>query len=347
MTVTEGKKHMQQQPPNGHEHPYDIAVIGAGPSGLFGAFYAGMRGMSTLIIDALPEMGGQLAVLYPEKYIYDVPGFSKILAKDLAQRLIDQALQFQPTVQLGEQVTNLSHVEHDEHLLEVTTINRSYYAKSVLIAAGVGAFAPNKLNIPGLDAFENKGVHYFVKDKSAFKDKQVLIVGGGDSAVDWALHFEEEGAKHVTLIHRRNQFRAHETSVQALHDSSVDVKLFHELHEIRGTDQVESVVLINNQTRETHEIPVDAILLALGFKADLGLIKEWGVSIERRSVQVGADQSTSMPGVYAAGDIAGTPVKLDLIAVGFAQAAVAVNSAKAYVDPSAKLHPGHSSSRTM
>jgi len=333
---------MEQNAKSEQNGIFDIAVIGAGPSGLYGAFYAGMRGMNTLILDALPEMGGQLVTLYPEKYIYDVPGFPKILAKDLAKNLIEQALYFNPTVRLSEQVMSLEHVDPERRILEVATAQNSYLARSILIAAGVGAFAPNTLNIPGIDRFEGRGVYYFVKEKSVFQGKRILIVGGGDSAVDWGLNLYETASK-VTLIHRREGFRAHESTLQQLRDSPVEVKVFYELLNIHGDDHIEGVTIINNQTKQTEDLEIDAILLSLGFKYDLGPIRDWGFPIEKRSIRVNSDQSTNMPGVYAAGDIAGTSVKLDLIAVGFGQAAVAVNSAKVYIDPSAKLYPGHSS----
>jgi thioredoxin reductase (NADPH) len=333
----------REHTPDGNDNTFDIVIIGAGPAGLFGTFYAGMRNMRTLLMDTLPEMGGQLAVLYPEKYIYDVPGFPKILAKDLVQNLVEQASQFNPAIRLGEQVTDLRYLDGDKkRILEVETDCCTYQTRSVLIAAGVGAFAPNKLNVPGLELFEDRGVHYFVKDKSVFEGKRLLIVGGGDSAVDWALHLHPV-ASHVTLIHRRDQFRAHESSVNELRESPVDIKLFYELESIHGSDMVERATIVHNKTRQTEELAVDAVLMNLGFKADLGPIKEWGLSIEKRSIPVGPDQSTTMPGVYAAGDIAGSTVKLDLIAVGFAQAAIAVNSAKAFIDPTAKVFPGHSS----
>jgi thioredoxin reductase (NADPH) len=323
---------------------YDITIIGAGPTGLFGAFYAGMRKMRVLLIEALPEMGGQLITLYPEKFIYDVPGFKKIIAKDLVANLIEQAMQFDHTVRLGEQVTSLSYVDEEQRTIAVKTNADTYYAKSVLVAAGIGAFKPNTVNVPGVEAFENKGVCYFVKDPTVFEGKHVMIVGGGDSAVDWALHMHEL-ASSVTLIHRRDGFRAHESSIQALHESPVDVKLFYELQEVHGTDRVERVTIINNQTKETEERNVDAVLLSLGFKADLGPIKSWDISKDR-IIPVNPDQTTSMPGVYAAGDVAGTQVKIDLIATGFAQATIAINEAKTFIDPEAKLYPGHSSARS-
>lgn len=320
--------------------PYDLAIIGGGPSGLFAAFYAGLRGMRTLVIEALPELGGQLAVLYPEKYIYDVPGFPKILARDLVKLLVEQALQFSPTVRLEEQVTNIAPT--GEKMLELSTTSGEYVTRAVLIAAGVGAFAPNKLDAPGIARLEGKGVSYFVRSKADFAGKRLLIVGGGDSAVDWALNLQDTAAS-ITLIHRRDQFRAHEGSLRDLAASSTDVRLFYELREVHGDRQVEGVTIFNNQTKQELYLPMDAVLLQLGFKADMGPIKDWGLSLEKRSLRVNSSMATNMPGVYAAGDIAGTDVKLDLIAVGFGQAAVAVNSAKTYLDPKARLFPGHSS----
>lgn len=319
---------------------YDVAIIGGGPTGLFAAFYAGLRGMRTLLLDALPELGGQLAVLYPEKYIFDVPGFSKILARDLARCLIEQTMQYEPTVRLEEQVTNL--VPTGDKQLTLSTTRGEYQSKAVLIAAGVGAFAPNKLDAPGIAEFEGKGVFYFVKSKAEFEGKRLLIIGGGDSAVDWALNLQDT-ASEITLIHRRDQFRAHEGSIKELYASPTNVMTFWELKEVHGNEQIEAVTIFNNQTGEERKLPMEAVLLMLGFKADLGPIKNWGLSLEKRSVKVDAKCATSMPGVYAAGDIAATEVKLDLIAVGFGQAAIAINAIKTYVDPKARLFPGHSS----
>jgi ferredoxin/flavodoxin---NADP+ reductase len=319
---------------------YDVAIIGGGPAGLFGAFYAGLRGMKTLLIDALPELGGQLAVLYPEKYIFDVPGFPKILAKDLVKQLVAQANQYDPTIRLEEQVINI--VPTGEKQISLTTTGGTYQTKAILIAAGVGAFAPNKLDAPGVARLEGKGVDYFVRSKAAFADKDLLIVGGGDSAIDWALNLQDT-ARSITLIHRRDQFRAHESSVKALYDSPTNVLTFWELKEVHGENKVEAVTIVNNQTQEERELPMDGVLLTLGFKADMGPIKNWGLSIEKRSLKVDSRMATSMPGVYAAGDIAAAEVKLDLIAVGFGQSAIAVNAIKTYIDPKARMFPGHSS----
>lgn len=319
---------------------YDIAVIGGGPTGLFASFYAGLRGMKTLLLDALPELGGQLAVLYPEKYIYDVPGFPKILARDLVRQMVEQAMQYEPSVRLEEQVVNIEPTGEKE--LTLTTTKGAYRSKAILIAAGVGAFAPNKLDAPGIDRLEGRGVYYFVRQKSEFAGKRLLIVGGGDSAVDWALNLLDTAAE-ITLVHRRDQFRAHESSVQQLYASPVKVMTFWEVREVHGEDRVESVTIFNNKTGEERELPVDAVLLTLGYKADMGPIKHWGLQIEKRAIKVDGRMATNMPGVYAAGDVAATEVKLDLIAVCFGQAAIAVNAIKTYVDPKARLFPGHSS----
>ena len=322
---------------------YDLTIVGAGPSGLFATFYAGLRQMKTKLIDALEEPGGQVAVLYPEKYIFDVPGFSKILAKDLVKNLVEQASQYNPTVVLGERVTTLRKTDG---IIELgTDRGTKHYSKAVLIAAGVGAFAPNRLEAQGAAKYEGNGVYYFVKDKSIFKGKNLLIVGGGDSAVDWALNIRDT-AKKITLVHRRDFFRAHEGSVRELMKSSVEVKLFYEVRRVVGYgSKLTQAVIFDNRTQAETAVNVDAILVNIGFRADLGPIKDWGLEIEGREIRINGRMETNIPGVYAAGDIAGTldGVKLNLIATGNAQAALAVNVAKAYVDPNSKIFPGHSS----
>lgn len=322
---------------------YDLTIIGAGPVGLFGAFYAGLRQMKTKIIDALEEPGGQVAVLYPEKYIYDVPGFSKILAKDLVKSLAEQGFQYQPKIVLGERVTTLRKTDG---LLELgTDKGTTHLSKAVLIAAGVGAFSPNRLEAEGATDYEGRGVFYFVKEKSVFAGKRLLIVGGGDSAVDWALNIRVI-AKKITLVHRRDVFRAHEGSVAELMKSDVEMKLFYEVKKVLGDGtKVTGAVVFDNRTREESTLDADAILVNIGFRADLGPIKDWGLVIDGREIRVNGKMETNMPGVYVAGDIAGPMdgVKLNLIATGYGQAALAVNLAKAYVDPNSKIFPGHSS----
>jgi thioredoxin reductase (NADPH) len=322
---------------------YDLTIIGAGPSGLFATFYAGLRQMKTKVIDALEEPGGQVAVLYPEKYIFDVPGYSKILAKDLVKSLVDQAFQYQPTVVLGERVTSLRKTDGVFEL--GTDKGTTHYSKAILVAAGVGAFSPNRLEAKGASDYEGKGVYYFVKDKTIFKGKNLMIVGGGDSAVDWALNIKDI-AKKITLVHRRDVFRAHELSVAELMKSSVDMKLFYEVRSVTGDgSKVTSAVIFDNRTQAETTLDVDAILVNIGFRADLGPIKDWGLQIDGREIRSNGRMETNIPGVYVAGDIAGPldGVKLNLIATGYAQAALAVNVAKAFVDPNSKIFPGHSS----
>jgi thioredoxin reductase len=322
---------------------YDLTIVGAGPTGLFATFYAGLRQMKTKLIDALEEPGGQVAVLYPEKYIFDVPGFSKILAKDLVKNLVEQALQKDPTLVLGERVTTL---QKTDGIIELgTDKGTKHFSKAVLIAAGVGAFTPNRLEAQGAPDYEGKGVYYFVKDKSIFRGKNLLIVGGGDSAVDWALNIKDIANK-ITLVHRRDVFRAHEGSVIELMKSGVELKLFYEVRRVIGDgSKITEAVIFDNRTQAETTVETDAILVNIGFRADLGPIKNWGLEIDGREIRMNGKMETNIPGVYVAGDIAGPldGVKLNLIATGYAQAALAVNVAKAYVDPNSKIFPGHSS----
>ncbi len=327
---------------------YDITVIGAGPAGLFATFYAGLRQMKVKLIDALEEVGGQVAVLYPEKYIYDVPGFRKILAKDLVKNMTEQAFQFNPTLALGERVLSIRKVDGGVFQID-TDKAKSHYSKTVLVTAGVRAFSPNKLDAPGVSEYEGKGIFYFVKERELFKDKRLLIVGGGDSAVDWALNFNG-WAKRVTLIHRRDVFRAHEESVAEMMKCGAEVKLFYEVKEVAGDGKwVKRAVIYDNRTMKETALDVDSILVNIGFRADLGPIRNWGLEISGREVKTNGRLETNIPGVYVAGDLAGQvdSVKLNLIATGYAQAAVAVNIAKNFIDPNARIFPGHSSEMSI
>ncbi len=288
---------------------FDITFVGAGPTGLFGAFYAGLREMKVKVIDALPEPGGQLIALYPDKMIFDTPGFPAILSKELASCLTEQASQWKPTMALEERALNitLAHLPDSDDEQEcwiLETDKDIHYSRTVVIAAGIGAFRPTKLNNESIAIFEGKGVDYWVKDINDFAGMRVLIVGGGDSAVDWSLALEPV-AESVTLIHRRQGFRAHDSSVNALMESSVDTRVFYELREFQGDERLERAVLFDNRTGDEITIDVDAGILALGFKADLGPIREWGLeTIGRRYIKVNSKMETNLPGVYAAGDIA-------------------------------------------
>jgi len=316
---------------------YDCTIIGAGPIGLYTAFYAGLRELRTRVIEALPEPGGQLTVLYPDKFIYDVPGYPRVLAKDLVKQLYDQASTFKPTFNFNEKATAIKHIGGD--IIQLETDKSTYFTKSLVICAGIGAFMPNKLTAPGIEKYEGKSIHYYVKDKNALRGKSVMIVGGGDTAVDWALLLEN-WAKSVTLVHRRDGFRAHERSVTELFMSTVELKLFHEVKEVRGGDKMEEVVIFNNKTGEETVRRVDTLLIFIGYKADLGAIAGWGLELSNRGILVNGNMQTNLPNVYAAGDVA-TPrdsVKLNLIATGFAQGAIAVNNIKRSLDPLAATY---------
>jgi ferredoxin/flavodoxin---NADP+ reductase len=320
---------------------FDITIIGAGPAGLFGAFYAGMREMRTKIVEALPEPGGQLAVLYPEKLIYDVAGFPKILAKDLVRGLVEQCAQWNPCFCYEERAQTLERGE--DGIFVLTTNKERHYSKSIVICGGIGAFRPNKLDNDSLNRFEGNGVYYFVQKKEPFHRKKLLVVGGGDSAVDWALNLKDYAEK-VTLIHRRGEFRAHASSVTELMNSSVDVRQFHELKVVEGDDHITGAVIYDNRTQEEIHLDLDMVLMNLGFKADLGPLKEWGLEIEKRYIMVNGRQETNIPGIFAAGDVAQQRdvEPLNLIATGFGQATVAVNYAFAFIT-GGKVFPGHSS----
>lgn len=326
---------------------YDVTIIGAGPTGIFASFYAGLRGMKTKIIEALPEAGGQLAVLYPEKFIYDVPGHPKILAKDLVKLLIEQIDLFDPTMVLGQRIETLTRKQLEgEEVWRLGTSTEGHLTRTVVITAGIGAFEPNRLDKPGIADYLDRGVYYFVKDKRPFRDKRILIIGGGDTAVDWALNLKD-WAGHITVIHRRDQFRAHEASMTSLGMTDIPVMTFWELKRLEGDgEKPTEAVIFNNKTGEEQTIPVDIVLISTGFKAALGPIEHWGLEMyDNRHVRTNVYMETNLKGVFAAGDIAAVEgsTPLNLIVTGFGQAAIAANACKAHVDPAARMFPGHSS----
>jgi len=319
----------------------DLTVIGGGPVGLFAAFYAGLRGMSVRIIDSLPELGGQLTALYPEKYVFDMPGFPKVLAKDLAREMIAQGLQFGPDVRLEQTADTLTKTS--EGYLVGTSKGLSLPTRTVIVSAGAGAFSPTKIGVENEEFYEGKGLYYGVREKAVFAGKRIAIVGGGDSACDWCLNLCPIAA-HVTLIHRRDQFRAHEESVaQILEKAEIEKKLFYVVKELHGTDRLEALTLENTQTKETERMDFDAVIVNIGFKSTLGPIKDWGFEIVKNQISVDNKFETSLPGVFAVGDVCSFGEKLKLIATGVGEATTAVCFAKTYLDPDAKLFPGHSS----
>jgi thioredoxin reductase len=320
-------------------HERDLLIIGAGPAGLYAAYYAGFRGMRVALIDSLPEPGGQVSALYPEKQIFDVAGFPSIKGQDLIDNCVAQAAPFDPLYLLGHRAEDLVHGA-DDHVVVTTHKQVAVRCRAVIITGGIGTFTPRPL--PDSEDWEGRGLMYFVPRLDDLAGKDVLIVGGGDSAFDWAQSLEDR-ASSITLIHRRDRFRAHEHSVTQVMESSVDVLTPWEVASIRGNEQVHEATIFNNQTDERRTLPVQAIVAALGFKADLGPLRRWGLEQKARKVLVDTTMSTNLPRVFAAGDITSYDGKVDLIAVGFGEAAIAVNNAATVVDPSARLFPGHSS----
>ncbi|AND42022.1 MULTISPECIES: NAD(P)/FAD-dependent oxidoreductase [Cytobacillus] len=321
---------------------YDITIIGGGPTGLFTAFYGGMRQASVKIIESLPQLGGQLSALYPEKYIYDVAGFPKVRAQELIDNLKEQMAKFEPTVSLEQSVEKLE--KQADGTFKLTTNKEVHYSKTIIITAGNGAFQPRRLELESAAQYEGTNLHYFIDDLSQFAGKKAVVFGGGDSAVDWALMLEPIAEK-VTIVHRRDKFRAHEHSVENLQNSKVEIKTPYVPAELIGDSEgIKQVVLEGVTSKEKEVFDVDAVIVNYGFVSSLGPIKEWGLEIEKNSIVVNSRMETNIEGIYAAGDICTYDGKVKLIACGFGEAPTAVNHAKSYIDPKAKVQPMHSSS---
>jgi ferredoxin/flavodoxin---NADP+ reductase len=323
----------------------DITIIGGGPTGLFAAFYAGLRGISCRIVDALPQLGGQLMALYPEKYIFDVGGLPRILAKDLANNMIEQGTQFGPEVVLGAEVRRM---EREDGLIRLVTPRGDFLTRTVCITAGKGALNPRVLECPGWTEHhtDGGGLHTHVRQPEDFRGRRVLIVGGGDSAVDWVLGLRGI-ATEITLIHRRDEFRAHRATVREMREAvgrgEVALKTPYEVRRVEGSGGcVTAVTVYHNETGVDETLPVDAVIALLGFKPDLGPIGQWGLELERNTIRVSQLMQTNLEGVYAAGDVVHYPGKLELIATGYGEAAIAVNNAVHHLNPKARVNPGHS-----
>lgn len=316
----------------------DLLIIGAGPTGLYAAYYAGFRGMSVAVMDSLPEPGGQVTAMYPEKMIFDVAGFPAVKGQLLTDALVEQAGQFDPTYLLGHRADELEHGE-DEVVVR-THRGLAVHAKAVLVTAGIGMFTPRPL--PGAEIWEGRGLRYFVPRLHELEGKDVLIVGGGDSAFDWAMSLEPI-SRSVTLVHRRPKFRAHEGSVAKVLSSTCSVMTPYEVAEIRGEGYVQAVEVFDNASDEHTVLEVQEVVAALGFVADLGPIGKWGIELRKRHILVSPAMQTNLRRVFAAGDITEYDGKVRLISVGFGEAATAVNNAAVVVDPDAHVFPGHSS----
>jgi thioredoxin reductase len=319
--------------------PYDITVIGAGPVGLAAAYYAGHREASVCIVESLEQVGGQVAAVYPEKHLFDVAGHPKVLGQALVDLCAEQGLQFDADVRLGEEVKDLRRIStNGNEVFSVTTHSGlTIQTRAIVVTAGHGAFEPRKLSVEGIDAWEGKGLHYFVRRKDAFRDKSCVIVGGGDSALDWTLGLQDTASLPITLVHRRERFRALESSVTAARRleeaGKVQILVPAEVREIRGNGAVETVVVENTATGELQELACDALITLLGFHSHLGSIADWGLELHgKRQVLVEPrTMETSIPGIYAAGDVAGYDGKITLISIGFGEAAIATNNAIARI----------------
>ena len=317
----------------------DLLIVGAGPTGLFAAYYAGFRGHRVAVVDSLPELGGQITAMYPEKQILDVAGFPSVKGRDLVAGLVEQANTAKPDYLLGRTALTLDH--RDDQVTVGLDDGTEVRAGAVLITAGIGTFSPRPL--PAGEGWVGRGLEFFVPSFAPYAGKDVVIVGGGDSAFDWALHLEPI-AGSVTLVHRRDAFRAHERTVQQVRDSSVRILTRAEVAAIDGDGTVSSVDVTVGE--ETTTYPAQAVVAALGFVADLGPLQQWGIEVRRRHVVVDASMRTSLARVFAAGDVTEYDGKVRLIAVGFGEAATAVNNATVAIDPTAHVFPGHSSEGT-
>lgn len=317
----------------------DLLIIGAGPTGLFGAYYAGFRGLRVAVVDSLPELGGQITAMYPEKQILDVAGFPTVKGKDLVAGLVAQANTADPAYFLDRTARTLTGT--DESVTVGLDDGTQITAGALLITAGIGKFSPRAL--PAGEGWLGRGLEFFVPDFDPYVGKDVVVVGGGDSAFDWALHLEPI-AKSVALVHRRDAFRAHQRTVDAVRASRTEIITKAEVTALKGGDTLEAIEITHDGEVQVRE--AQALVAALGFIADLSAMQEWGLELQKRHVVVDSAMRTNLPRVFAAGDITEYPGKVRLIAVGFGEVATAVNNAAVAIDPSAHIFPGHSSEGT-
>jgi thioredoxin reductase len=317
----------------------DVLIVGAGPAGLYGAYYAGFRELRVAVMDVLPQPGGQITAMYPEKPIFDIAGLPSVRGRDLVDNLLAQAAPFSPRYLLGQQAQTALRGQ-DGRITVTSATGTVVRARAVVVTGGIGSFSPRPLPCGG--DFEGRGLCYFVPRLDALRGLDTVVVGGGDSAVDWALALSGV-ARSVTLVHRRQTFRAHEHSVSRLRSSPARLVLDAEVTELCGDDRISAVRLSVKGSDTPLTLNAQAVVAALGFKADLGPLESWGFTLDRRRIVVDTAMRTDVPGVFAAGDIATYPGKVKLIAVGFGEVALAVNNAAALLQPDVGLEPGHSS----
>lgn len=324
-------------------HECDLLIVGAGPAGLYAAYYAGFRGWSVVVVDALPEIGGQVSAMYPEKQIFDVAGFPSILGRDLIAGLTSQAASARPTYILGERARHLTIT--DTGVTVTTDSHTQINAKAVVITGGIGAFTPRPL--PAAAAWTGSGIVNFVPRLADHAGRDIVIVGGGDSACDWAVSLHPI-ARSVTIVHRRPQFRAHAGTLDLIRSLGIEILTPYEVTELRDADgrtdgPLASMVITSKDGTDVRTLPAQTVVAALGFIADISDLADWGMQIDGRRIAVDTAMRTSLPRVFAAGDITTYPGKVPLISVGFGEAALAVNNATAWIEPDASVFPGHSS----
>ncbi|MGA8211076.1 MAG: NAD(P)/FAD-dependent oxidoreductase [Nocardioidaceae bacterium] len=320
----------------------DVCIVGAGPVGLYGAYYCGQRGLSVAVVDSLSEVGGQVTAMYPEKQIYDVAGFPAITGRDLVRGLVAQAAQMEPVYLLGQEAVELTEqAELPSARLLVRTTRAEVTCGALVVTGGIGTFTPRPL--PAGEEFLGRGLEYFVPSSQEYVGRDVVIVGGGDSALDWSLMLEPLAAS-VTLVHRRDAFRGHEASVSRVRDSSVRIVTSAQVTALEGEKVLERAVVTVQGEDQPRVLPADKVVAALGFTANLGPLREWGLELaDNRHLVVDTAMRTNRPGVFAAGDITEYPGKVRLISVGFGEVATAVNNAAVHLDPTAHVFPGHTS----
>lgn len=319
----------------------DVVIIGAGPVGLFAVFECGMMGLKCHVVDTLEMVGGQCTALYPEKPIYDIPGFPKISGEDLIENLKKQGDPFNPVYHLGQQVLRLEQTVDDQWLLQTST-GTTLQAKAILIAAGVGAFGPNRPPLEGIEDFEGKSIFYYVKNREDFRGTRLVIAGGGDSAVDWAISLAEVAEK-VTVVHRRAKFKAapeNESQLKRLAaEGVIDLAIPFQLEGLVGHEGHLKTVIVKSLDGNIEEIPADILLPFYGLSMNLGPIAEWGLHLDKNHITIDPkDCSTNLPGIFAIGDIATYPHKLKLILTGFAEAAQAAHAIRAHIHPGEVYH---------